>query len=151
MQQTIYIDDVQLQDVVSEGVDTFEIEWFETQKHLFHRKNTLGVELHLLKEQNRDWQHADLLYSQGEVIAQLIIKPTLAIKFIADKAEEVADFTYYIGNRHLPVFVDKCSNALSVPYDGSLYEQLVAKFGTKIVLEKQQLFTQHLLKKKYGK
>lgn len=147
MQQTIYIDDVQLQDVVTEGVDTFEIEWFETQKRLFHRKTTSGVELHLLKEDNRDWQQGDKLYSQGNLIAQLVIKPTLTIQFTTDKGEDIADFSFYIGNRHLPVFIEG-NNTFLVPYDGNLYEQLLGKFGEAIALEKKQLFTQNLLKKK---
>ncbi len=149
MQQTIYIDDIQPRERIVEGIDVFEIEWFETQKHLFHRLTTNGVELHLLKE-DRDWQHGDALYCQGELIAQLAIKPTLTIQFKSDKGHEVADFSFYIGNRHLPVFIEG-DNTFLVPYDGNLYEQLVSKFANNIVLEKRQLFTQHLLKKKYSK
>lgn len=147
MQQTISIDDVRPCQGIRPGVAVFEIEWFETQKHLFQRATTHGVELYLLKSQARDWQHGDALYCRGKLIAQLIIKPTLAIQFKADKAAEVADFSFYIGNRHLPVFVDGESYLL-VPYDGNLYEQLVSKFPDKIVLEKKQLFASKLLKKK---
>lgn len=149
MQQTIYIDDIQPCERIVEGIDVFEIEWFETQKHLFHRLTTNGVELHLLKE-DRDWQHADELYCQGELIAQLVIKPTLTIQFKSDNGQEVADFSFYIGNRHLPVFIEG-DNTFLVPYDGNLYEQLVNKFADNIVLEKRQLFTSKLLKKKYRK
>lgn len=147
MQQIISIDDVRPYQGISPGVAVFEIEWFETQKHLFQRATTDGVELYLLKRQERDWQQGDALYCRGKLIAQLMIRPTLAIQFRADKAEEVADFSFYIGNRHLPVFVEGESHLL-VPYDGNLYEQLVSKFKDKIVLEKKQLFTSKLLKKK---
>lgn len=147
MQQTIYIDDVQPCEEITQGIDVFEIEWFETQKHLFHRLTTNGVELHLLKEDNREWSQGDKLYSEGVLIAQLAIKPTQTIQFISDKAEEVADFSFYIGNRHLPVFIEK-DNTFLVPYDGNLYEQLVAKFTTRIVLVKKQLLAKNLLKKK---
>lgn len=151
MQQVIYIDAVQPQDTRVTGVDLLEIEWFEIEKHLFKR-STLGEKvIHLERESNRDWQQGDALYSNGKLIAQLEIKPALAIQFTSTNGEEIADFSFYIGNRHLPVFIAKEGEHLLVPYDGNLYEQLLAKFPTQITLEKKQLLACMLLKKKYSK
>jgi len=72
----------------------------------------------------------------------------MAIVFSAKNNSEILDFIYYIANRHLPVFIEEHSHYCFVPYDGNLYEQLVAKFNSKITLEKKELFSSKLLKKK---
>lgn len=151
MQQIVYIDEVQSREILEPHVDLFEIEWFETQKHLFKRSTCTGIELHLERPINRDWQQGDALYSNGKLMAQLQIKPALVIEFTSDKGDEIADFSFYIGNRHLPVFIAMESEHLFVPYDGNLYEQLLAKFPTQITLEKKQLLASMLLKKNQSK
>ena len=145
MQESIYIDEVQFQDSLIDGVDWFEIEWFETQKHLFKRKTKQGIELHIERKEAHIWQQGDALYCNGLVVAQVIIKPTWAIQFSVTNGAPIADFTYYIGNRHLPIFIEKKTNQLLVPYDGQLYEQVTAKFPTYITLVKQPLHATQLL------
>lgn len=147
MQQTIYIDEVRSCTLVDEANDRFEIEWFETNKHLFQRATVKGAELHLQKENHKEWCNGDQLYSNGEFVAQLVIKPTLVIQFTSHSSVDVADFSFFIGNRHLPIYLAG-TNVFVVPYDGKLYEQLLPKFTTQVELVKKQLFSSDLLKKK---
>ncbi len=151
MQSILIIDKVQPQQEIQNNVDLFEIEWFETKKHLFKRTTKAGAELHLQKEMNTEWQQADTLYCNGQLVAQISIKPTLVVRFVSTSAKEIADFCFYIGNRHLPLFVNKAAQVFYVPYDGNLYEQLIAKFKTNISLEKQQLFLTQLMKQQQNK
>lgn len=147
MSQVIRIDTVKpLQDV--EFVDdTFQIEWFEVNKHLFNRATTKGVELSIEKEPSKQWSHGEVLFSKGVAIASIEIKKSLVICLPSVLKLDVADFCYYIGNRHLPIFVCSHSQQLLVPYDGNLYEQLVAKFSTKITLSEERLFMSDMIKK----
>ncbi|MGQ8868855.1 urease accessory protein UreE [Myroides sp. TSA_177.3] len=145
MQEPIYINEVQFQETLIDGVDWFEIEWFETQKHLFKRKTKQGIELHIERKQGHIWKQGDALYYNGGLLAQVVIKPTLTIQFSVTNGAPIADFTYYIGNRHLPIFIEKETNQLLVPYDGQLYEQVIAKFPTYITLVKQPLHATMLL------
>ncbi|UYW02605.1 urease accessory protein UreE [Flavobacterium agricola] len=148
MQQAVIIDSVLPQKNMLPEADVFEIEWFETQKHKFSRQTKTGVLLQLINTNKKEWNHADALYNNGKLVAQIFIKPALTISFVSNQANEVADFCYYIGNRHLPVFTEPEAHLFYVPYDGNLYEQVVAKFADKITLSERQLFTQNLLKAK---
>ncbi|MDM1044658.1 urease accessory protein UreE [Myroides sp. 1354] len=150
MEPLINIDEIQVQQDVIAGVDLFEIEWFETQKHLFKRLTKGGVKLQVEKQQHPVWQQGDALYSKGKLIAQVIIKPTLAIQFTSKQSDLIVDFTYYIGNRHLPIFIDVEDHAFLVPYDGPLYEQLTAKFTLDLTLVKKQLLFRMLLHEKHA-
>lgn len=150
MESLIYIDEIQVQQHVIAGVDLFEIEWFETQKHLFKRLTKSGVELQIEKQQHPVWQQGDALYSKGQLMAQVIIKPTVAIQFTARQSDLIVDFTYYIGNRHLPIFIDVEDHAFLVPYDGQLYEQLATKFTCDLTLVKKQLLFSMLLHQKHA-
>lgn len=147
MPSLLIIDKVQSQQNFIKNVDLFEIEWFETRKYIFKRSTKSGVELLLQKETNNEWEQADALYANGKLIAQICIKKTLVIQFISSEEKEVADFCFYIGNRHLPLFVDKNSNIFYVPYDGNLFEQLIARFESRISLVKQQLLSKLLIQK----
>lgn len=147
MQQAILIDKVEGSDANIEEIDVFEIEWFETQKFLFKRNTRDGLLFHLQKEKGREWTHGDLLFANDKLLAQVQIKPVLTIEFMTFEPQEVADFCYYIGNRHLPLFVNPSSQYFVVPYDGNLYEQLVVKFSHKILLLEQQLLMNNIVKK----
>ena len=147
MQHTIYIDEVRPCTLIDDSSDKFEIEWFETKKHLFQRATVSGTELYLLKENDKEWCNGDQLFSKGEFVARLVIKPTLVIQFTSHNSIDVADFSFFIGNRHLPIYLAG-NNVFVVPYDGKLYEQLLPKFTTQVELVKKQLFSSDLLKKK---
>ncbi len=59
---------------------------------------------------------------------------------------QLADFGYFIGNRHLPIFNVTDAQSLRLPYDGRLYEQVLAKYGTSIQLEEALLLSENLIR-----
>lgn len=128
-----------------EGTDILEIEWFEVNKQLLKRSTVQGVFLQLDKKQQQKWQDGDRLWSQGNCLATIRIRPCLAILIHSNEVRVWSDFCYYIGNRHLPVFVVSERKALAVPYDGNLFEQLKAKFPESIALQELQLLEENRL------
>ena len=130
------------------AIDQMQMEWFEINKSRLTRDTKQGRRVLITLKEGQQWAHGDALYSNGELIAVLVIKPSLVIRLDPVDAMQVADFCYYIGNRHLPIFAVKGSHAIHVPYDGGIYEQVLAKFGTSISLEEVQLLSDNLLRVK---
>ena len=130
---------------ICNSTDILELEWFETNKRLIKRISVQGVFLQLEKHQRQKWNDGDSLWSNGNCIAVIRIKPCLAIKICTDDLQVLSDFCYYIGNRHLPVFIDSESNCLLVPYDGNLFDQLKSKFQDFIILQETQLLNKNKL------
>lgn len=131
--------------VVCNSLDVLELEWFETNKQLIKRASLRGVMLQLEKHKQQKWSEGDGLWSEGTCIATIRIKPCLTIKICTDDLQLLSDFCYYIGNRHLPVFIDSENECLLVPYDGNLFEQLKAKFQNYITLQETQLLDKNKL------
>ncbi|MNT27724.1 Urease accessory protein UreE [compost metagenome] len=98
-------------------------------------------------EKGREWSSGDGLFHEGKLIATIAIKPTLTICFTPVNAVQAADFCYYLGNRHLPMFMDTDRDMYRVPYDGRLYEQLLAKFQSQVQLEDGILLSENLVKR----
>lgn len=136
---------ISVEQSVCGSTDILELEWFETNKRLIRRTSVQGFFLELEKQQRQKWNDGDSLWSNGSCIAVIRIKPCLAIKICTDDLQMLSDFCYYIGNRHLPVFIDSESNCLLVPYDGNLFDQLKAKFQNFILLEETQLLSENKL------
>ncbi|MHC5201281.1 urease accessory protein UreE [Myroides sp. LJL119] len=126
--------------------DIFLIEWFESEKVFFQRHTLQGKEIQLQKSENGHWQSGDLLYANGHLIATIQIKACLCILFEGYNCDELVDFSYYIGNRHLPLYVANNGKGLLVAYDGNLLEQLKNKFEQKVTLVQQVLHPALLLK-----
>lgn len=119
--------------------DVLEIEWFEINKQRIRRKSLQGAFLQLDKNKQQQWGQGDSLWSEGKCIATIRIKPCLTIVIHTGDLKIQADFCYYIGNRHLPIFRSLENNGLTVPYDGNLFEQLKVKFQNCITLQEMQL------------
>lgn len=132
--------------VISDNTDILELEWFETNKQLIKRVSVKGVFLQLEKDQRQKWNDGDSLWSHGNFVAIIRIKPCLVIKICTDNLQMLSDFCYYIGNRHLPVFIGSQSNCLLVPYDGNLFDQLKVKFQNYITLQEVKLLNENMLK-----
>lgn len=128
---------------VCHTTDVLELEWFETNKHLLKRASLQGVLLQLEKSPRQKWREGDNLWSQGNCVATIRIKPCLAIKICTDDSTILGDFCYYIGNRHLPMFTDAENNCFVVPYDGNLFEQLRPKFDNYMTLQEVQLLEEN--------
>lgn len=146
--ESVYIDAVLPQGAfVLDTVALLQLEWFEVNKKRFTRATTTGQTLLMELEKGREWCFGDGLFHKGKLIATIAIKPTLTICFNPVNTFQAADFSYYLGNRHLPLFMDSNSKRYRVPYDGRLYEQLLAKFQSQIELEDRILLSENLVKR----
>ncbi|SDI28796.1 urease accessory protein UreE [Chryseobacterium jejuense] len=139
--QPVVIDEVKTEiDLYSENADILELEWFENKKQKLTRTTRSGMVLELRLGNLKEWQHGDGLYNNGQLVATIVIKTCLTICFPAENDSEAADFCYFIGNQHLPVFLIS-HQQFAVPYDGRLYEQLSFRYGTRIQLNDAQLLS----------
>ncbi|WP_306350676.1 urease accessory protein UreE [Flavobacterium sp. '19STA2R22 D10 B1'] len=146
--EPIYIDKVSLDDhnpMETLSPDILEIEWYETKKKQFTRITSQGHLLSLSKESNLEWGQGMRLYSNEKHIATISIKPYLGICFYSDSPSLIADFCYYIGNRHLPIYHSN-NKGYAVPYDGNLYEQLVRKYENAITLEQTYFLAKNFIR-----
>ncbi|GEM64571.1 hypothetical protein SF1_25530 [Sphingobacterium faecium NBRC 15299] len=144
---SVYIDAVLPQgELVQDTVAILQLEWFEVNKKRLTRATTTGQTIVMELEKGREWCFGDGLFHEGKLIATIAIKPTLTICFTPVNAVQAADFCYYLGNRHLPVFMDTDRGMYCVPYDGRLYEQLLAKFQSQVQLEDGILLSENLVK-----
>ncbi len=150
--QPVVIDEVKTGlDLIAQHPDVLEIEWFETQKQKLTRlPGPVGFRAEIAAQ--KEWQQGDALYSNGQLTAAITIKTCLTICFPVKNDREAADFCYFIGNQHLPVFLVS-GQQFAVPYDGRLYEQLSTRYGGRIELKDSQLLStqslRHLAKIKH--
>lgn len=146
--QLVIIDDVQSKSEQVENVsDQLAIEWFEIRKQKITRKTTAGLTLELRLQTKNEWQNGDRLFHENKLIASVYVKPCLCIQFSALSKSDAADFCYFVGNRHLPIYwKNDGENQLLLPYDGRMFEQLSARYQDKIQLVEEQLTSEFLLK-----
>jgi len=144
MEDPLVIDTVQpvLVEMLSE-YDILEIEWFEIRKHFFTKETIGGRMLRCTLVSDKTWKNGQALLYQGTIIAVLRIKECLTIQFRPQTISETADFCYYVGNRHLPIYTNSDQSMLMVPYDGKLFEQLEHRYPNTIILENHQLLSEY--------
>lgn len=130
----------------TEPTDVVYIEWFEIHKRRLTRNTSSGHMILMQLEQGKEWHHGDVLYSKGELQAVVLVKPTLTIRFNPTDLVQLADFSYFVGNRHLPIFQVDQGQSFRLPYDGRLYEQVVAKYGLSVQLEEALLLSENLIR-----
>ncbi|AZA83201.1 urease accessory protein UreE [Chryseobacterium lactis] len=149
--QPVVIDEVKTDENRSDCQEVLELEWFENKKQKLTRATSSGLVLELRLPHQQEWQQGDLLYSNGKLVATISIKDCLTICFPAKNDQDAADFCYFIGNQHLPVFLIGIQE-FAVPYDGRLYEQLSLRYNGRIELRDTQLLStqslRHLTKNK---
>ncbi|WP_294328848.1 urease accessory protein UreE [uncultured Chryseobacterium sp.] len=144
--QPVVIDEVKTGiDLNGQHSDILELEWFENKKQKLTRTTRSGVVLEMKLGNIKEWQQGDRLYSNGQLIATIDIKTCLTISFPVENNAEAADFCYFIGNQHLPVFLTS-HQQFTVPYDGRLYEQLSFRYGPRIQLTDAQLLSTQSLR-----
>lgn len=149
MKQIVHIDAIRSAALIgSFCADYIELEWFEIHKRTLTRASNNGQILRVERAEKQEWQHGDGLYYQGMLLATIRIKPCLTIAFQSMGVVDAADFCYYIGNRHLPIYVARQDGVFLVPYNGALYEQLAIRYTHRIALREEQLFAEHLVRKK---
>jgi urease accessory protein len=110
-------------------IDRVELEWYETNKRIVHKKTSEGKEviLKFLKEQPSLMQD-DVVYEDAEVLIAIQIKPCEVIALRPSSLYEMASLCYEIGNKHLPLFYEE--DEILVPYESPLFNMLeAAGFG----------------------
>ncbi len=127
-------------------VDQVQLEWYEVHKRRLTRHTIGGKSILMQLEQGAEWHHGDALFHQETLQAILVVKPSLTIRFNPLDLVQLADFGYFIGNRHLPIFNIAAEGSLRLPYDGRLYEQVLAKYGKSIQLEEALLLSEDLIR-----
>ncbi|TWI18424.1 urease accessory protein [Sphingobacterium siyangense] len=127
-------------------VDQLHLEWYEVHKRRLTRNTINGKAILMQLDQGAEWHHGDGLFHQETLQAILVVKPSLTIRFNPTDLVQLADFGYFIGNRHLPIFNVTDAESLRLPYDGRLYEQVLAKYGTSIQLEEALLLSEDLIR-----
>lgn len=127
-------------------VDQVQLEWYEVHKRRLTRNTVGGKAILMQLDQGAEWHHGDGLFHQEALQAVLVVKPSLTIRFNPTDLVQLADFGYFIGNRHLPIFNITDAESLRLPYDGRLYEQVLAKYGTSIQLEEALLLSEDLIR-----
>ena len=142
------IDTIVLKDQsFADQADRVYIEWYEIHKRRLTRNTLSGKTILMQLEQGQEWHHGDALYHKGELQAIVVVKPVLTIRFNPSDLVQLADFSYFVGNRHLPIFqVDQCKS-IHLPYDGRLYEQIAAKYGASIQLEEAILLSDNMIRR----
>jgi urease accessory protein len=127
-------------------VDQVHLEWYEVHKRRLTRNTVRGKTIFMQLDQGAEWHHGDALFLQETLQAILVVKPSLTIRFNPTDLLQLADFGYFIGNRHLPIFAVTDAQSLRLPYDGRLYEQVLAKYTTAIQLEEALLLSENLIR-----
>jgi urease accessory protein len=106
-------------------IDTVQLEWYECNKRILHKKTSSGIEVRLkfLKE-NPEFAEGDILYEDDESVIVVEIIPCDAIVIVTGSLLQTASVCYEIGNRHLPLFFD--NDELLVPFEEPLFRLLKA-------------------------
>lgn len=149
VKRSVVVDEVRRMggEAVAES-DVLELEWFEIRKQLLKRETRAAFTLTLRLKDQKEWHHGDGLFHNGQLMAVIQIKPCLTIQFNALNTNEAADFCYYIGNRHLPVYLGKDQFTFIAPYDGKLFEQLQYRYPERIRLENHLLLSEDNIREK---
>jgi len=106
-------------------IDPVGMQWHETGKRIA-RKTTRGgreVVLKFLRE-SPALCDGDVLYEDGECLIVVDILPCAVLVIRATSFYTIASVCYEIGNKHLPLYVEK--EELLVPYEAPLLRMLVA-------------------------
>lgn len=64
---------------------------------------------------------------------------TKVSQFSSEELSLVAEFTYYIGNRHMPLYINRAHNIFWIEFDDKIHHQLMHKFPHHIKIEQIQL------------
>ncbi len=108
-------------------IDWLELEWYETNKRILHKRTRSGRELTLkfLKE-NQNLTQGDILFEDDNTIIAVEIISCAAIIISPKNMFEMASICYEIGNKHLPLFYQ--DEEILVPFDAPLFRMLKASY-----------------------
>ncbi len=119
------------------SLDVVEIEWFEANKRMWHKRSAGGRDIAL-----RALNHApqltdgDVLWCDDKTAIVVEIKPCEAIVHRPASLQQMASVCYEIGNKHLPLFYS--NGELLIPFDAPLHRMLLAT-GNALTIEMRKL------------
>ena len=118
-------------------VDWMEIEWYETNKRILHKKTRSEREI-TIKFLGRSPQitQGDILYQDNFILIAAEVLPCDCIIIKPQTIFETASLCYEIGNKHLPLFFE--NDSLLVPFEAPLFRLLTAQ-GYQILRENRKL------------
>lgn len=96
-------------------IDYAPIEWFDTEKAIIKLVTQSGREIGVKQKSGERLHDGDIIYSDEKIIIAVKIQPS---KLIHVKFEDICAagrVCYELGNRHLPVLINK--DGVTVPYD----------------------------------
>ncbi|MDQ6901451.1 MAG: urease accessory protein UreE [Bacteroidota bacterium] len=121
-------------------VDALEIEWYETNKRILHKKTKSGIEI-ILKflGENPDLKDGDILWEDKHTIIAVEIISGECLVIEPQSMLSASSVCYEIGNKHLPLFYE--GNQLLIPYEVPLHNYLLAS-GYEVKIEMRKLNNQ---------
>lgn len=104
-------------------IDPVQLEWYEANKRILHKKTVSGTEITLkfLKE-NQQLTEGDILFEDENTMIVVEILPCHAIIIKPDSMVQMASICYEIGNKHLPLFY--YNDELLIAFEKPLYSLL---------------------------
>ncbi|WP_293914933.1 MULTISPECIES: urease accessory protein UreE [unclassified Sphingobacterium] len=120
------------------------MEWYEVRKTVLERETSAGRLVRLQREYGEQLHDGQVVHLNDNYAIRLYIKPCDCIILHAKDAQMAGQFSFDVGNRHLPVF---CLNdqSFAVAYDGRLYSALSAKYAGYIELTSARLLPDQAL------
>lgn len=127
-------------DINARVIDYLELEWYEINKRILHKRTNAGKEVVLkFLNQSQSLIEGDVLYEDEQELIIVSIKPCEVIVIKPASMYEMAYVCYEIGNKHLPLFYE--NDELLVPYEIPLFKMLSAS-GFNLVKGERKLLNQ---------
>ncbi|MDQ6813291.1 MAG: urease accessory protein UreE [Bacteroidota bacterium] len=112
-------------DLANRSVDTIDLEWYETNKRIMHKRTRSGRDMVLkFLQQAPALTEGDVLWQDETSIIAVEIKPCEAIILQPATMQQMAAVCYEIGNKHLPLFFN--NGELLIPFEEPLFKLLSA-------------------------
>jgi urease accessory protein len=124
-------------DINNRTIDWLHLQWHEAGKRILRRQTQSGNDIALkFLDKNPALTQGDVLYEDDTFIIAVEILPCEVLVIKPANLFEMASVCYEIGNKHLPLFIDK--EELLVPFEMPLFRLLSAQ-GYAIKQDKRKL------------
>ena len=112
-------------DLLERAVVQVELEWFETNKRILHKKTKTGLDITLkFLQENPQLIEGDILFADDFTVITVAVKACDVIVLQPASMQEMATICYEIGNKHLPLYYQE--DKLLIPFDAPLFKMMVA-------------------------
>jgi urease accessory protein len=134
------IGNLQSFEINNRSVDFVEIEWYEANKRILHKRSKSGKQF-VLKFLNeaQALTEGDVLWQDETNVVVVEIKACEAIVIRPASMYQMASVCYEIGNKHLPLFYN--NDEVLVPFEAPLF-RLLSVAGYEPIKETRKLVNQ---------